>query len=77
MTCQSCEQVKAKLQIVQSEIIPSLSLKLCASCKFDKLEPRFVIILAARSGGREEKIRGVVRERRYLGKDITLHEILA
>lgn len=77
MKCQSCEQDKAKLHVVQSEIVPSLDLKLCASCKFDNLEPRFVIILGARSGADRDKIKEVVRERRYLGKEITLHEVLA
>lgn len=77
MKCQSCEKDKAKLHVVKSRVIPSLDLKLCPSCKFDGLEPRFVIILGARSGGREDVIKELVRERKYLGEDITLHEILA
>lgn len=77
MKCQSCEEDKAKLHVVRSEIVPSLDLKLCASCKFDKMEPRFVIILGARSGADKDKIREIVRDRRYIGEEITLHEVLA
>lgn len=77
MKCQSCEKDKAKLKVVPSKVVPSLDLKLCPSCEFDGLEPRFVIILGARSGGNEEVIRELVKNRQYLGDEIKLHEVLA
>jgi hypothetical protein len=77
MTCQSCEKLKEKLNIVRSSLVPSLDLKICHTCKYDEMEPRWVVVLAARSGKSPDKVVECVKSRRYLGDEIKLAEILA
>ena len=76
MKCQSCELDKAQLSIVSSKIVTTLDLKLCPACKFEGYEPRWVIILGARSKVNSPEIAGLVSKRKYLGEDIKLSEIL-
>lgn len=75
--CVSCDKQKDKLHRVQSTVVESLELKLCAACSFDDYEPRWVIVLAARSGVNVDRVKELVTNRKYYGDDIELREVLA
>lgn len=77
MKCQSCEKQKDKLNVVRSKVVKSLDLKLCSSCKFEGYEPRWTIILGARSQLNLDVVGELVSKRLYLGEEIRLVEVLA
>lgn len=76
LLCQSCGEQKMSLQRVKSSLIKSMEVVMCASCIGDKYEPRFIIILAARSFGMNEIIKKIIVDDRYLGERISATDIL-
>ena len=53
-----------------------ISLVMCQSCIDAKYEPRWIIILAARSVG-SDAVKDYIINKRYIGRDITGVEIIS
>lgn len=77
MKCQSCEKEKDSLVLVRSKVVTSLDLKLCPACKFEGYEPRWAIVLGARSDLNLDVVKNLVAKRLYIGDEIRLVEVLA
>lgn len=75
MLCTSCQKPKHQLRPRKSKLVPGLNLYLCGECYDGKREPRFAIILAGREKGIAH-ISDYIKNRRYVGKDITLRELV-
>lgn len=74
MNCQGCGSARSKLKITQSQVLRSKKFNLCSDCIDNRIEPRWAIILAARSFG-VDAVLDVVNNRRYAGEDISIHDI--
>lgn len=72
--CYSCNKSKNELTSKKSLLIP-INLLLCKSCSENKLEPRWVIILAGRQNG-SEYVKEYISKKKYSGPDITASELL-
>jgi hypothetical protein len=72
--CYSCNKTKNKLNAKKSSLLP-INLLMCETCITFKFEPRWVIVLAARSHG-SEFVKEFIIKRRYIGKDISASELL-
>lgn len=75
LLCQSCGEQKMSLRKVKSSLIHAVELIMCATCISNKYEPRFIVILAARTFG-FENVRKFIVDRRYLGDEIPASDIL-
>jgi hypothetical protein len=73
--CTVCQQPKNELTPRKSKLLPNLMLFLCGECLKGQKEPRFAIIMAARTMGNDE-VRTWIVNRRYVGDEITLKEIV-
>ena len=76
MKCYSCNKDKDKLHPKKSELLDGVISLMCQTCIDLKYEPRWVVVLAARSKG-AEKVKDFVIKRRYLGNEIMGNELLA
>ncbi len=76
LTCQSCGEQKLTLNKVRSSLINTMELVMCNTCISLKYEPRYIIILAARTRGLEDIVRKFIKERRYKGTDIPAAYVL-
>jgi len=76
LVCQSCSQQKMTLRKVRSSLINSMEIVMCSTCISNKLEPRYIVIIAARTSGIGNEVRRVISERRYLGEPIAASDIL-
>jgi len=76
MNCYSCNKQKAYLEPCKSALLSGINLFLCATCVEEKLEPRWVIILAGRQNG-AEYVRDYIIKRRYVGNTISAEELIA
>lgn len=76
LLCQSCEKQKMTLRKVRSALIKSMEILLCAGCIDKKYEPRYLVILSARSNGFSDNVRRIINDRRYLGEEISASDIL-
>lgn len=74
MLCQSCNQQKFKLERMQSKLITSMELNLCLSCKQQGFEPKYIIIIAYRSG--ISLANEFIRKRKYSGEEISARDIV-
>lgn len=72
--CYSCNKSKNKLNVKRSSLLP-INLFMCETCINDKMEPRWVIILAGRQNG-SDTVKEYVLKKRYHGNDITASELL-
>lgn len=75
MVCSSCNKQKAELHPRKSKLITGMNLYLCDGCTRAKMEPRFAIILCARSNG-PESVTDYIKNRRYFGEEISAKEIV-
>jgi hypothetical protein len=73
MKCQCCNQDRARLTAVPSELIANNKLMLCSDCRRQGHEPRYFVILAAQSG---KQVRDYVKLVRYCGASLEAHEVL-
>jgi hypothetical protein len=73
MVCTVCQQPKNELTPSKSQLLPGLNLFRCAVCHASKKEPRWAIILAAKTMG-NESVRALVLNHRYVGEEIKLSE---
>lgn len=74
--CYSCDKQKNELHPKKSELIDGVMCLMCQMCIDAKYEPRWVIILAARSKG-ADIVRDFIVKRRYIGKEILANELIA
>lgn len=72
--CYSCNKSKANLSLVKSSLL-GINLFLCDSCKSEKLEPRWVVIIAGRQNG-PESVKEFIAKKRYNGNEISASELL-
>ena len=72
--CYSCSKSKNELAAKKSVLLP-INLLLCKSCTENKLEPRWIIILAGRQYG-SEHVKEHIAKKKYVGVDITASELL-
>lgn len=76
LLCQSCGEQKMSLRKTRSSLIKTMELVMCETCINHKYEPRFIIILAARTAGIQDDVRKIINDRRYLGNEIPARDIL-
>lgn len=76
MKCYSCNKQKNELHPKKSELLSGVSSLLCQMCIDSKYEPRWVIVLAARSKG-PDIVKDFIIKRRYIGEEILANELLA
>lgn len=76
LVCQSCSQQKLTLRKVRSSLINTMEIVMCNTCISKRLEPRYIVIIAARTAGVDSGVRKVINERRYLGDLISASDIL-
>lgn len=74
MVCQSCGKPKADLSPKKSAIAPGVQHLLCPSCRENKFEPRYMIIIVGRSRG-VAAVREQIVKHLYVGDDITALEL--
>jgi NMD protein affecting ribosome stability and mRNA decay len=72
--CYSCNKSKNELTAKKSLLMP-INLLLCKSCTENKIEPRWIIILAGRQYGAEH-VKDYIAKKKYIGLDITASELL-
>jgi len=72
--CYSCSKPKNKLELKKSTLMP-INLFMCKTCIDEKLEPRWVVILAGRSNG-HDAVKDIIQKKKYIGNDITASELL-
>jgi NMD protein affecting ribosome stability and mRNA decay len=72
--CYSCNKSKNELTAKKSLLMP-INLLLCKSCTENKIEPRWIIILAGRQYGAEH-VKDYISKKKYIGLDITASELL-
>ena len=75
MTCSVCKRNRQNVTTKKSALMPGIDLILCNECLDNKREPRWMIIMAGRSGN-TDKIKPYLRHHRYCGDKITAEEIL-
>lgn len=63
------------LRKIKSALIPGMELIMCSTCIMNKYEPRYIIILAARTIGIKDAAK-FIKDRRYIGKHIPASDIL-
>lgn len=74
MTCSVCKNDRNTVTPKKSALMSSVQLILCNECLEARREPRYIIIMAGRSGKTKE-IRPFLKNKRYVGKEITAADI--
>jgi hypothetical protein len=72
--CYSCKKSKNKLNLKRSNLFP-INLLMCETCIANKLEPRWIVILAGRQLG-ADTVRDYILKKRYEGVEISASELL-
>ena len=75
LRCTVCHKQKAHLRPRKSKLMPSMPMFLCNDCFEGKYEPRFAIIMVARSEGLAA-VRDYIRNHRYTGDKIKAEELI-
>lgn len=76
MRCTVCKKPKHSLRPRKSKLMPGgQSMFLCEECFVNKREPRWAIILVARSDG-PEAVADWVKNHRYVGEPILLADLV-
>ena len=76
MLCYSCGKQKNDLVSKKSALLHGINLFMCQTCIENKYEPRWVIILAARSND-ANYVRDYIVKRRYVGNEISGSELIS
>jgi hypothetical protein len=76
MKCYSCNKQKNELHPKKSELLSGVISLMCQACIDAKFEPRWVVVLAARSKG-PDTVKEFIIKRRYIGSEILANELLA
>lgn len=74
MKCQCCKEQKSRIKSVESGLVKGNKLLLCTECRRANHEPRYFVIIAARSG---KVIRDYVVNSRYCGEQLTANEVIS
>jgi hypothetical protein len=72
--CYCCNKSKFKLNAKRYVLLP-INLLMCETCINNKLEPRWVIILAGRQFG-ADVVKEHVLKKKYVGENISASELL-
>lgn len=72
--CYSCNKSKANLSMTKSSLL-GINLFMCDACKSEKLEPRWVVIIAGRQNG-PDAVKEFIVKKRYNGNEISASELL-
>ena len=72
--CYSCNKSKNELSAKKSMLLP-INLLLCKSCTENKIEPRWIVIIAGRQFG-SDHVKEYIAKKRYVGVEITASELL-
>lgn len=75
IVCTVCKQPKNELTFSLSQLIDGLKLYRCAQCHGSKKEPRWAILMAAKTMG-NDSVRPWVTNHRYVGEPIKLSEVV-
>lgn len=75
MRCSSCDKAKNELFPKKSILLKGTNLYMCRTCIEEKMEPRWVIILAGRREG-PDFVRDYIVKNRYKGAPIKAEEII-
>lgn len=73
--CTVCRRPRASLRPRKSKLKPDMLMFLCNECFDGKREPRFLIILVARSKG-VSAVRDHIRNHKYYGDKIVAEELI-
>ena len=76
MDCFSCSKQKSEIHAHKSAIIKDVTVFMCPSCIDTGYEPRWVIVLGARSQG-IDSVRDYIVKRKYYGAEITAEELMS
>jgi len=72
MNCQCCGKQKQRVNAKDSELIGGNKILLCTECRKQGHEPRYFVIIAARSG---KNVRDYIVSGRYCGADLAAAEV--
>lgn len=72
--CYSCNKSKDKLSVKKSALLP-IKLLMCETCISNKLEPKWVVIVAGRQLG-QNAVRNFIKNKKYIGDAITADELM-
>lgn len=75
LQCTVCRKHRLELRRRTSKLKSDMVLLLCNECFEAKREPRFLVIMVARSSGLAT-VRDYIRHRRYHGDKITAEELV-
>lgn len=75
MICSVCKKDRHEVHARNSRLMPTTKLILCNECLEKKREPRYIIILHGRANG-FDSIKRYIKERRYVGEEISTHELV-
>lgn len=75
LCCTVCRKHKANLRSRKSKLMPNMAMFLCNECFEKKLEPRFAVILKARTDGLAS-VRDYIRNHKYYGDKIRAEELV-
>ncbi len=75
MICQSCKQHRQTLKVRNSRLIPKTKFNLCDGCINRKFEPRWAVVISARSFG-WASVSEYIDKHLYVGEEITLKEVI-
>lgn len=76
MKCTSCNKNKAELHPKKSDILKGVSLVMCQACIDAGFEPRWAVVLGARSNG-PASVKNYITKRLYFGREITGQELIS
>ena len=76
MLCSVCKKQRNTVTPKKSNLMKDVDLFLCNECLEGKREPRYLIVLAGRSGIDMTVLRPYLRNHRYCGDEITAKELL-
>ncbi|WXW92693.1 hypothetical protein SEA_ENYGMA_245 [Streptomyces phage Enygma] len=72
LVCQICDKQRNSLVNYKSKLNPDMDFMACSPCASCELEPRWLVILMARSG---TDVSRWLNERLYVGGDITAEHL--
>lgn len=75
MVCTVCQEPKNELTPSRSQLLPQLMLLRCSTCNAGKKEPRWAILLTAKTMG-NKSVRRWVAGHLYVGEPIKLSEVV-
>jgi len=74
LKCSVCNGIKNTLTLSPSQIMPKMNLYLCNTCLAQGYEPRYLVVLAARSFG-ADYVKKFLDGNLYVGKPVTSKDL--